>query len=78
MTRPDTIPRLTGKTIQYGRSGNAPEHDSLMLVTGKTVGETPDNELRVILDRFGVPNSFIDGRAIIVAKYADLNWPHLP
>jgi hypothetical protein len=64
------INRLTGRTIVYSKSGNSPEHDGLLLPTGKTVGETSTEELRPILARFGVENPHTAGRAVIVAEYA--------
>jgi hypothetical protein len=70
MTRPD-IPRLTTQTIVYSRTGNSPEHDNLLLPNGRTVGETSTEELRPILARF-VDGAHTLGRAILVAKYAEV------
>jgi hypothetical protein len=71
MSRPE-IQRLTGRTIIYSKSGNDPAHDSLMLPTGKTIAETPTEELRAIFVRFKIENAHTDGRAIICSRYAAL------
>jgi hypothetical protein len=64
---------MTGQVIEYGRSGNSPEHDSLLLPNGKTVGETSTEELRPMLARFNIPHVFTAGRAQIVAEYARIS-----
>jgi hypothetical protein len=70
MTRPDIIPRLTTQTIVYGRSGNSPEHDNLLLPNGKRVCEVSTDELRALLAPF-IEGAHVDGRAIIVRRYAE-------
>jgi hypothetical protein len=71
MTRPDIIPRLTTQTIVYGRSGNSPEHDNLLLPNGKKISEVSTEELRPLLAQLGIENAHTDGRAIIVRRYAE-------
>jgi hypothetical protein len=67
-----TIQRITGRTIVFSKSGNSPEHDGLLLPNGKKISETGTEELRSILAALGVENAFIDGRAILCSRYADL------
>jgi hypothetical protein len=71
MTRPDNIPRLTTQTIIYSASGNSPQHDSLPLPDGPTVGQASTDDLRGIFAKFGIENCWTDGRAAMVSRWAD-------
>ena len=46
--------------------------DDLKLPNGKTVGETPDAELRTALHALGVEGAHRDGRNLIVARFSAL------
>jgi hypothetical protein len=67
-----TLQRISTKTVVFSRTGNSPEFDDLMLVNGKTVGETSTDELRSLLARFGIESAHRAGRAQIVSEYAAL------
>ena len=65
------INRMTGRTIIYSRSGNSPEHDNLLLPNGKKIGEVSTDEIRQIFGQLGIEGAHIDGRAIVVRRYAE-------
>jgi len=65
------INRMTGRTIVYSRTGNAPEHDNLLLPNGKKIGEVSTDEIRQIFGQLGIEGAHIDGRAIVVRRYAE-------
>jgi len=56
----------------YSRTGNSPEHDSLLLPNNKTVAETSDDEIRQIAARLGIENAWTAGRAQVVSQYHTL------
>jgi hypothetical protein len=71
MTRPDTIHRLTGRTVIFSKSGNDPSHDSLCLPNGKTIAESTTDEIRAVAAALEIPEAWTAGRAQIVSAYAD-------
>ena len=66
-----SINRMVGQTIVYSRSGNSPEHDCVLLPNGRTVGESTTDEIRQIFGQLGIEGAHIDGRAIVVRRYAE-------
>ena len=65
-----SIQTLTARTISVSGSGNDPAHDPLKLPNGKTIKETPTDELRSLLARFGITDAHTAPRTEIVARYA--------
>jgi hypothetical protein len=69
-THRDTNPGAPGKGA--GPSWPRTSHDHLKLPSGKTIGETDNENLRSELTRLGIEESQTAGRERIIEKYAEL------
>jgi hypothetical protein len=66
------INRMVGTTTIYGKHGNNPAHDNLLLPTGKRIADSSLDEIRSVMAALGVENAFVDGRAVLCARYHEL------
>jgi hypothetical protein len=64
-----TINRMVGTTTIYGKHGNDPSQDDLLLPTGKKIADSTLDEIRSVMAALGDDRAFIDGRALLCSRY---------
>jgi hypothetical protein len=64
-----SINRMVGTTTTYGKHGNDPAFDNLVLPTGKKIADSSLDEIRSVMAALGDDRAFVDGRALLCSRY---------